>query len=125
MPRINNQGVYVSGGNVQIGQLAQGDGARAEQTIHPAAPQGAGDWAQLAGQAEALALAIGNSAARLEEAAAAVRAARELAGEAVKREPQPAKARGLVDRLLSACAPAADLLQVAAGLSELLRSLGG
>lgn len=119
-------GVVISGGNVHIGALAQGPGARASQVVtrtEPAQQEPAEQaTGELAGLIRELLDALRQHAGELTDDAAAQAAAEEAAAEAAKDSPDGSRLRKLLAKVGRAAGPVAE---IAAAIITVERAITG
>jgi hypothetical protein len=125
MTREPEQGhIVFSGGNVHIGALAQGPGARASQVVsQPAAdPDDAQRREELADLMRDLLDAIRDHAGELTDDAAAQATAEEAAAEISKDSPDVSRFRQLLGKLAVAAGPGSE---IAAAIITVERAITG
>jgi hypothetical protein len=115
--------IVFSGGNVHIGALAQGPGARASQVVSPAAdPDSAAQREELADLMRDLLDAIRDHAGELTDDAAAQATAQEAAAEIGKDSPDISRFRQLLSKLAIAAGPVSE---IAAAIITVERAITG
>ena len=116
--------IVISGGNVHIGALAQGPGARASQVVsQPTAdPDAAARQAELADLMGELLDAIRDRQGELADPAAAQATAEEAAAELAQPTPDVSRFRQLLDKLAIAAGPVS---QIAAAIITVERAITG
>ena len=125
MTREPEQGrIVISGGNVHIGALAQGPGARASQVVsQPAAdPDAAARREELADLMRDLLDAIRDHAGELTDDAAAQATAEEAVAELGKDSPDISRFRRLLSKLAVAAGPVSE---IAAAIITVERAITG
>lgn len=117
-------GIVISGGTVRIGALAQGRGARAEQTVtQPAAAEDpATSPEELAGLMRGLLEALRQHEDELADSASAQEAARQAAAEIAKDSPDTSHVRRLLQKVASAVGPVSE---IATAIITLERAITG
>jgi hypothetical protein len=118
------RGIVISGGNVHIGALAQGPGARASQVVsQPAAdPEAAARRGELADLMSDLLDAIRDHAGELADDASAQATAVEAAAEISKDSPDISRFRQLLGKLAIAAGPVSE---IAAAIITVERAITG
>jgi hypothetical protein len=111
-------GIVISGGTVNIGALAQGSHARASQVVRMTAAQ----RDDLAAATRELLDALRQHQGELTDAADARDAAEDAAAELAQEEPDTSRARRLLDRVLAAAGPVAE---IAAAVNAVQRAVTG
>ena len=125
MTREPEQGrIVISGGNVHIGALAQGPGARASQVVSQPAtdPDSAARREELADLMRDLLDAIRDHAGELTDDAAAQATAQEAAAEISKDSPDISRFRQLLSKLAIAAGPVSE---IAAAIITVERAITG
>jgi hypothetical protein len=112
--------IVISGGNVHIGALAQGPGARASQVVSQ--PDAAARRAELAHLMGELLDAIRDRQGELADPAAAQATAEEAAAELAQPAPDVSRFRQLLDKLAIAAGPVS---QIAAAIITVERAITG
>ena len=111
-------GIVISGGNVHIGALAQGPGARASQVVNQT-----GD---LAGLMRELLDVLREHAGELADGATAQATAEEAAAEAAKDHPDVSRLGQLLKKIAAAVGPAVGpLADIAAAIITVERAITG
>jgi hypothetical protein len=118
--------IVISGGNVHIGALAQGAGARASQVVSQQAadpdPDAAARRAELADLMRDLLDAIGHHAGELTDAVGAQATAGEAAAELGKDRPDVSRLRQLLGKLAILAGPVSE---IAAAVITVERAITG
>lgn len=116
--------IVISGGNVHIGALAQGPGARASQVVSQPAtdPDSAARREELADLMRDLLDAIRDHAGELTDDAAAQATAQEAAAEISKDTPDISRFRQLLSKLAIAAGPVSE---IAAAIITVERAITG
>jgi hypothetical protein len=115
--------IVFSGGNVHIGALAQGPGARASQLVsQPADPAAGVRREELAGLMRDLLDAVRDHAGELADDAAAQATAEEAAAELSKDSPDVSRFRQLLGQLAIAAGP---ISEIAAAIITVERAITG
>ena len=125
MTREPEQGrIVISGGNVHIGALAQGPGARASQVVsQPAAdPDAAARREELADLMRDLLDAIRDHAGELTDDAGAEATAEEAVAELAKDSPDSSRFRRLLSKVAVAAGPVSE---IAAAIITVERAITG
>jgi Family of unknown function (DUF5955) len=111
-------GIVISGGTVNIGALAQGSHARASQVVRLTAEQ----RDDLAAAVRELLGALRQHQGELTDAPDAQRAAEDAAAELSHDEPDTSRVRRLLDRVVAAAGPVAE---IAAAVNAVQRAITG
>ena len=116
--------IVFSGGNVHIGALAQGPGARASQVVSQPAvdPDSARQREELAGLVRELLDAVRDHAGELTDEAGAQTAAEEAVAELGRDRPDVSRVRQLLGKLSMAAGPVSE---IAAAVITVERAIAG
>ena len=117
--------IVISGGNVHIGALAQGPGARASQVVNQpdtGGPDTAARRAELAELMQDLLVAIRDHQGELADGAAVQATAAEAAAELGQETPDVSRFRALLGKLAIAAGPVS---QIAAAIITVERAITG
>jgi DNA invertase Pin-like site-specific DNA recombinase len=117
-------GIVISGGNVQIGALAQGKGASASAVVAQSAldPSSAAGGEQVAGLMRDLLDALAEHASELTDDAGAQAAAEDASAELGRERPDISRVRQLLAKVASAAGPVSE---IAAAIATILRAITG